>query len=102
MLEVACSVGRAYVHVYQALVVWGDQVATYVARECVRKRMDKVLVRVREFPLAATPSSIVETFWWAEYELGTLGQPPGASAADRALLASIEERWLQLSTSDAH
>jgi hypothetical protein len=64
-LGVLAYISRGHeLFVYQRLTIWGDHVATYTVRENVKKRMDKFLYEVREFPLDATPKQIVETFRW--------------------------------------
>jgi hypothetical protein len=87
---------------YLQLIVWGDQIAVFGVRENVRKRMDRVILRIPEFTLLAEPARIVETFQWADTQLHSLGDPPGRSEADRERLRDIEARWLALSAAAAH
>ena len=102
-LEVLRHVGRGHeLFVYQTLTIWGDQVATYAVRESVRKRRFRLMLRIREFPLSASPASIVATYWWASDQLKQLSVPPGGTRDDRALLRDIETRWLELSGSASH
>ena len=94
-----------YLHggeVYQGLTVWGDQLATYAVRECTRKRMYKLVLHVKDFPLLTSPEQIVETFLWAGTQLYLLSSAPGSSTTDRPLLDEIRGRWLSLSESATH
>ena len=102
-LAVLAYVSRGHeLFVYQRLTIWGHHVATYTVRENVKKRMDRFLHQVSEFPLDATPKQIVEAFRWAQRELRALNVPPGESSEDRALFERIEARWLELSSRHSH
>ncbi|MFN0252819.1 MAG: hypothetical protein ACKV2T_38450 [Kofleriaceae bacterium] len=101
-LEILQDVTRRELRVYQTLTIWGDQVATYSVRETVGKRMYKLVVRVREFPLISTPERIAEAYWWSSDQLVELGVPPGKTQKDRELLERISQRWLELASEDAH
>ena len=96
-LSVVSKVHILDLSVYQQLTVWGDQLAMFGVREDVRKRMDRLILGVHEFPLVAEPTKIVEAYQWAESQLYSLGSPPGASEADRERLRNIETRWSTLS-----
>jgi hypothetical protein len=96
LLEVASNVTRGHeLFVYQKLTIWGDQVATYTVRENVRKRANKLLHQLNEFPLNASPRRIVETYWWAHHELRDLRVPPGDAPEDRALFRASKSAGLK-------
>jgi hypothetical protein len=101
-LEVIAYVRVRELYVYQTLVLWGDHVATYSVRENVKKRQDRLVFELRDFPLSALPLSIVKSFWWAYFRIKDLNVPPGRVAADQDLLRGIGERWMALSCAHAH
>jgi hypothetical protein len=87
--------------VYLVLTVWGDSRATFVVRENTKKRMHKLLLRVREFPLLAPPSAVFEAFKDAASRLYSLSTPPDTES-DSAILNELRTRWLSLSDAELH
>jgi hypothetical protein len=84
-----------------ALTVWGDSIATLIVREGSRKRAGKVLLRLEEFPLLATPEAIYLAFIESASSLVLLLRPPDPSP-DQELLDRLRAQWLALSKQELH
>src|SRR5882762_9050836 len=65
LLEAVTFFGAGETSLYQILTIWGDQLATYVVCESVKKRLHHLVMKLHEFPLAADPKDIVASFWWS-------------------------------------
>lgn len=87
--------------IYLVLTLWGDSRATFVVRESTKKRRHKLLLRVREFALLASPSDIFEAFKNAASRLHALSTPPG-SESDQAIFDELRRGWLSLSRAELH
>jgi hypothetical protein len=102
-IAVVQYVSRGYdLRLCHALTIWGDQVATYSVRENVGKRLDKLVLRVQEFPVVTTPDRIAAAYWWSATQLVTLDVPPGKTREDHVILARMSEHWRDLSNDPAH
>jgi len=82
--------------VYLTLAVWGDQVAIFSVRENCKKRLDKRLLFVEEFPLIVEPRLALRLFLESTDQAQHLGYPPG-TPADQGILDHLEELWLDCS-----
>ena len=101
-LEITNYINNGELYLYQTIIVGGDQIASYCVRENVKKRADRIVLRMDRFPLLSGARQIVTSFSWCWDKLRGLSVPPGQTAEDDRILESIRERWTSLSNGNAH